>query len=64
MFKLRTRMGKFDRNIGKKGPCLTCKIPGTEDSQEHHLKCMKTFMKEKRLQESNDRREIEWNRPY
>ena len=29
-FKLRTRMGKFDRNSGKKGPCLTCKIPGTD----------------------------------
>ena len=37
-FKLRTRMGRFDRNIGKKGPCQS---PGTEDSQEHHLTCMK-----------------------
>ena len=34
-------MGRFDRNIGKKGPCLTCKSPGTEDSQEHHLTCLK-----------------------
>ena len=40
-FKLRTRMGRFDRNIGEKGPCLTCQSPGTEDSQEHHLTCLK-----------------------
>ena len=40
-FNLRTRMGKFERNMGNKGPCVTCKLPGTEDSQSHHLQCVK-----------------------
>ena len=40
-FQIRTNMGKFVRNIGNKGPCLTCKLPGTEDSQTHHLNCEK-----------------------
>ena len=34
-------MGKFERNMGNKGPCVTCKLPGTEDSQSHHLQCEK-----------------------